>query len=276
MSNTTRGILLLVLLISMSPDRLHAEDSSATRRTIGSIFLDDVSIGVGDGVSFVTAPLRFTSSDWLVSAGVVGAIPILIAFDGKIQRSVQSSSTLSGWWDVPARYGAVNYGNLFAISLYGTGLLLDNDDIRITGRLLFETLTFAGASVIVARFAAGRNRPYDGNHHWDFKGFQWSWRAQSFPSGHTVVAVALSTVLAERIDTWWARVALYGLAALSAYERVHRGDHWMSDVVVGAGLSVAAAVHVLHRESERAGGRRMESRLHWQLTPGGVRLSLRL
>jgi undecaprenyl-diphosphatase len=60
----------------------------------------------------------------------------------------------------------------------------------------------------------------------------------SFPSGHSASAFAFATgVLRE-----WpaAGVPIAGLAGAVAYSRVHTGVHFPSDVVVGAGLGVAA------------------------------------
>src|SRR6476646_325353 len=60
----------------------------------------------------------------------------------------------------------------------------------------------------------------------------------SFPSGHSASAFAFATgVLRE-----WpaAGVPVAGLAGAVAYSRVHTGVHFPSDVVVGAGLGVAA------------------------------------
>lgn len=61
----------------------------------------------------------------------------------------------------------------------------------------------------------------------------------SFPSGHSASAFAFATSVARE---WPAvGVPLLGVAGSVAYSRVHNGVHYPSDVVVGAGLGVAAA-----------------------------------
>ena len=87
----------------------------------------------------------------------------------------------------------------------------------------------------------------------------------SFPSGHTVVAFSLSTVLAERIGNPWATAGLYGAATACAVSRVYRQEHWLSDIVLGAALSTAVS-HSLVQWYE--GGREpsLTSRLH--ILPG--------
>ncbi|MCY7363437.1 MAG: phosphatase PAP2 family protein, partial [Ignavibacteria bacterium] len=73
----------------------------------------------------------------------------------------------------------------------------------------------------------------------------------SFPSGHTTVAFAVSAVLAERINTWWARVGLYSLAAATAYSRIYDNKHWLSDVVLGSIIGFGSGYFTVHRENER-------------------------
>ena len=171
----------------------------------------------------------------------------------------------------------MTYANGFSIATYLTGLLIQDDDIRITGRLLFESLSFSGLAVISMRYIAARSRPPSGDGAWKFNGFTWDNEIQSFPSGHTTVAFAFSTVLAERIDNIWARVGFYGMASLTAYARVLNNKHWVSDVIIGAGLGLAGGLHVIEREKDRekasSGG---TSRLQVYPSVGGIRLVYRL
>lgn len=244
---------ILCWCLTLQP-AVQAQESTA--KSIGDILLDDVLIALDDGGSFVTAPLRFDTRDWVVTAGLAGATGALIAADADLKlrwgRATQQSLN-HDLWDIPTRYGIVEYANIVAVSTYALGLLGGNDGIRVTGRLLFESLAFAGGSVMVVRYIAGRSRPYGDNTPWDFNGFRWSNEFQSFPSGHTVVAFAMSTVLAERIDQLWARVFFYGMASLTAFARVHNNQHWVSDVFAGAVFGIAAGCHVVGREEARDG-----------------------
>ena len=65
----------------------------------------------------------------------------------------------------------------------------------------------------------------------------------SFPSGHAATAFAGATALARFLPR--RAVPLYLLAAAIAWSRVYVGVHYVSDVLVGAGLGVATTLLLL-------------------------------
>ena len=247
--------LFLIAFVLIPHEPATAGDSTQTGLSITAQFLDDVEIGLDDAGTFFTAPLRFTGGEWLYTGAVVAGTPLLMGLDETVQRKAgrNLTSSINGdFWDIPTRYGVVTYANVFSIATYATGLFIRNEDLRVSGRLMFEALSLAGVSVITIRYIAARSRPYSGDGPWKFHWFKWNNEIQSFPSGHTTVAFAFSTVLAERIDNIWARIAFYGMATLTAFARVYNNQHWMSDVIIGAGLGLAAGLHVVRRERERS------------------------
>ena len=46
-------------------------------------------------------------------------------------------------------------------------------------------------------------------------------------------------MLAERIDNIYASIGLYGLAGLTAYQRIYSDNHWISDIFLGAAAGIA-------------------------------------
>jgi undecaprenyl-diphosphatase len=68
--------------------------------------------------------------------------------------------------------------------------------------------------------------------------------SSSFPSGHTAAAVGFTTAAAT---VWPAAGAVCAVPTLAvAFERVHTGAHYPSDVAAGAAIGLAAAV-LTHR-----------------------------
>jgi membrane-associated phospholipid phosphatase len=145
----------------------------------------------------------------------------------------------------------VEYSNVLNVAVYAAGLFTENEHVRITGRIMLETITVSGLSALLLRYITGRERPPYTDDHLAFKWFGTTERFQAFPSGHAVVGCALSTVLAERIDTWWSRVFFYGIAGLSSYVRILNNQHWASDVFIGSILGFGAGYYMLNREENR-------------------------
>ncbi len=258
---------------------LYGGDSTATSSHRGT-FGNDVAAALHDAGTFFSAPLNFSNREWYYTASAAGATLFLMSVDSGIKNSVGSGARGSlngGFLDIPTRYGVVTYANLFAVATYATGWISGSDGIRVTGRLMFESLALSGITVITMRYIAGRARPYGENGPWDFRWFETRNASQAFPSGHTTVAFAFSTVLAERIDSFWARLGFYGMATLTAYARVYNHQHWSSDVVVAAGLGMLAGFHVV-REEERRSGETSSEASRLQVYPGlsGIRIEYNL
>jgi membrane-associated phospholipid phosphatase len=119
-------------------------------------------------------------------------------------------------------------------------------------------VAIAGGISTAAKFTVGRGRP-EGDDDADlFKPLSgWS----SFPSGHTAVAFAVATVIADETRDPWADAALYGAATLTAIARLNDDRHWTSDVLVGALVG-----HISARWVAQRGGFRIQ--------PAGVTMSL--
>lgn len=109
-------------------------------------------------------------------------------------------------------------------------------------------IALAGANLVVEALKrlTFRARP-DGEHR----------RSNaSFPSGHSGSAFALAAVLARR----WRRTAVpwFALATLVAFSRMYLNRHWLSDVVAGAAIGLAAAWAVYRWVPPRARHERPE------------------
>jgi membrane-associated phospholipid phosphatase len=76
------------------------------------------------------------------------------------------------------------------------------------------------------KFATRRPRPDASNNH-------------SLPSGHTAAAFATATVLQDHFG-WKVGVPAYGFGAYVAASRMSANKHYLSDVLLGAAIGVAA------------------------------------
>jgi membrane-associated phospholipid phosphatase len=177
---------------------------------------------------------------WWQGAIVLGGISGLMLLDGPTQRFAQDNRTRTGndlagglrHFGQPEVYGTITLG------LVGAGLITGNDAVTRAGGRLATTLALAGAASTVGKWAFGRPRPsqsLDADGYIPFSG------QQAMPSGHTTMAFALATSLADDIHSPVASVGLYTLATGVGWSRVNDNRHWLTDVAVGAVLGITSA-----------------------------------
>lgn len=123
----------------------------------------------------------------------------------------------------------------------------------IAGVFGFAFVSIGGTSLIanLAKGIIGRARPvlFDTDGALGFKLFAFSPEYASMPSGHAANIFAFATV----IGILWprARVPLYTLAAWIAASRVLVGQHYATDIVLGAMLGTAFPYFVRDRFAAR-------------------------
>jgi membrane-associated phospholipid phosphatase len=113
------------------------------------------------------------------------------------------------------------------------------------GSLLCLSGMASGLLCAMAKWGIGRTRPFKGIPSFALQPFRHGlvglFRAEnlSFPSGHTSLAFATAACLSSLMPRW--RMAFYGVALLTAAERVLQNSHYLGDVVAAAALGVLSA-----------------------------------
>jgi membrane-associated phospholipid phosphatase len=141
------------------------------------------------------------------------------------------------------------------VSLYGIGLIRRDSKMQKTALLAGEAVADAEILTTVLKDAAKRLRPAgvppDGNY-WDtwFDSSGSFLRGNgSFPSGHTIAAFAVATVVARGYRNHrWVPYAAYGLAAVVGFSRLTLSAHFTSDVFMGAALGYSISRFTVLRQ----------------------------
>lgn len=234
--------------------------SSASRWLIGTCALAVASVPapcradhlnlhtlLEDSKLYVTAPVRWDRKDWLYFGGALVAIGAAHEYDDSVRAHFTARSThpLDGKDPDGLRDAAPAVAVVVATWAYAT-LINDPDGYSEAGSML-EAGAFSVASSTLFKYAAGRLRPNETTEV-----DAWRRRGDSLPSTHVSAAFAIGTVLAESggDDYRWIRRTLgYGMAAATAYARLHGNTHWLSDTVTGAALGIATAHFVMNRRN---------------------------
>jgi membrane-associated phospholipid phosphatase len=159
------------------------------------------------------------------------------------KADVEVSQSISGWKDSPPVQALGWFGKMTdQPPLYAfIGGLAAAALIRQDARLLQSSARMLAAhwsgirAKNVVKNGIDRTRPrmlIDEGRYEAGKGTRPEKAFSSFPSGHTVGAVAIARVIAREYPQY--RLPAYGLATLAAFTRIAKCDHFLSDTVAGA------------------------------------------
>ena len=188
---------------------------------------------------------------WLAPIGLGAAA--LIATDQQTgDEMAESTSQLNASRIVS--YAGSTYGvGAVAGAFYVAGRAGHNPRARETGVLGAEALLDSAIVVTALKEITQRTRPSGGRSRSDF--FD---GGSSFPSGHSIEAWSLATVIAnEYHDHLPVQIAAYGIASAVSVSRFTGQKHYLSDVLVGSAMGYGIGRYVYrthHRTRSGPGG----------------------
>lgn len=204
---------------------------------------------------FVKTPLNWQGKDFLVLSAISAATFGLTYVDETIRKNVVESKyefnntyfELGRHWGEP--YMAPIIGTIFLIQ----GSAKTNKLNQRIGFEIIQSFTYTAFVTGVLKFSFGRARPYTNEDKHSFYPFSFgSDSCLSLPSGHSSLAVSLSTVLALNSKDNVTKVLAILPAVLTMTSRIVYNKHWLSDTFLGAsiGYFVAKYVHELHNDDK--------------------------
>jgi membrane-associated phospholipid phosphatase len=191
-----------------------------------------------------TFPARLVrGKDWIPTVAVIGATAGLIAFDSTEGAYFRRTSTFNGL-NSTFTSNATQIGMIVApVSLYGAGLILKDPKMKGTALLAGEAVGDAEILTTVLKDGFARVRPSAVSTNGNFSDTWFESKGNrlrgngSFPSGHTIAAVSIATIVARRYGNHrWVPYAAYGMAGLVAFSRLTLSAHFLSDVFMGGVL----------------------------------------
>ena len=246
-------ILLIVLTYPIQPQSNDPDSTKSYFESRISEIGNQINYSLDDGARLFERATNLDNTDLIYSAAFVLGTAASFSLDKELKNvsARNQNSTMNSVTDVGENYGNGLYSVLLSAGLFTTGLLTENKKIENTGRILFEALLVSGAAVQIIKIVSGRSRPFLDEGPFMFDLFKTDNPHNSFPSGHTVVAFATSSVLAASIKNTYASIALYSLAGLTAYQRIYSNNHWFSDTVLAAIIGTVVGNTLVKINEER-------------------------
>lgn len=221
---------------------------------------------VGDSLPPADPPGAITRVEVARFAGVaaLGGLAYLAddpVRDGLRGRSAESTGLLHGMNKFGYYYGEPGVAVL-GLAMWGAGLATQRPALAVSGFRAMEAVAVSGMVTVVLKELTGRARPdVPPNAKDDWQLSRTLGRSgndyKAMPSGHATVAFAFATAVtgavAERAPRHTRAVALttYGLATLTAWQRMYDDRHRLSDVTVGAGVGVVTALAITRWHATR-------------------------
>jgi membrane-associated phospholipid phosphatase len=239
-------LLLLGLLAGLSAPLV-------AQQTAREAFDADFGAFFEDGWSVASAPSRFGTRDWMFVALTAGATAAAFVIDDDVRDGMRALPLDD--WKLPLAVGEFYGGGIFSgglgLGLIGVSAITGDDDTRITGRMVLQSLVYSTTITVVLKALTGRSRPFTEEGKSMFRPLRIDNATLSFPSGHTTAAFALSSTLSRRIGSVPVSILLYSLATLTATQRIAFDQHWLSDTVLGAVIGGVVGIAVVRLEEER-------------------------
>jgi hypothetical protein len=187
-----------------------------------------------------------SAAQFLYLGGLAGASALLESDKEALRRDVLRSAFYrhSHWTQIGGTLGLTRAGYGAAAAFYLGGLAAGQLEVRRTGLLMAESLLLAQGVAGAVNFAVSEQRPRAGGAIRTFHG------GGSSVSIHMTNTMALARVLDHRLARFapadsrgrrlakiLGKVAIYGIPAVTGWQRLRSDQHYLWNVVLGAGLS---------------------------------------
>jgi len=174
---------------------------------------------------------------WIPTVVLLGVTAGLIATDHQTAPYFRHNDSFHTFNNVLSSIATASTTAAVPLGLYGAGALFKDSRLKQTALLAGEAAADTEILATVLKETTRRRRPADIQPGESYADSFYEGGGTSFPSGHSIVAFSIATVVARKYhDHKWVPFAAYGTAALIGFSRVSTSAHFVSDVFLGSAL----------------------------------------
>lgn len=273
-------LCLVLLTTTITAQAQIAQDTTQVKKELNAWGLLKYDLGsmLGGAGHAITGPLRWDGDDFLTAGGLVLGTALVYLADQEardyfVKQDKNAPQILKevGWY-----FGSPQNFYMVTGAFYGLGLVTKNQKIRKTAVLIITSSATAGFIQSLAKTAVGRARPDDTTGPFEFDFFSSQAKYHSFPSGHTVLSVSMAHSIAKQFDNIWLKIGIYSLGSIAPVSRLWDDAHWLTDILLGAALSIAVVDSVDNylNSKDRYPNAKRPNRITWRLQAGFGRIGL--
>ena len=152
-------------------------------------------------------------------------------------RNINPNPPSSNFWgNISSTTGIIAVGvpsSMLLVSIINHDKKLQKQSIVVLGSLAIATVTTQLLKQVV-----NRPRPYESYSDIYPDVYE---SGKSFPSGHTTIAFSTAASLTLITKKWYVAVPAFAWASSVAYSRMYLGQHYPSDLMMGAAIGTASA-----------------------------------
>jgi membrane-associated phospholipid phosphatase len=258
--------LTCILLIFFFTTQIFAQSVKINNDSLTNISSKPIWIGksfLQDQQHIWTSPFHIQAKDlcYLLPIAVIAGTTIV--YDEDIHRNIMQFKLDHSWVKdlspVFTNGGEIPVIGGISAAFYLGGLIFKDDKAMQTGAIAGYALVNSAVVVTVLKIIAGRQRPrVDATNTWhpfpeslkQFSGDSPDLYG-SFPSGHSIAAFTLATVIAQQYhETKLIPIIAYTFATGVALSRTTENAHWLSDVMIGSALGYGIGKYIAKRHSQ--------------------------
>ena len=210
---------------------------------------------IPDLAEYFSRPSHWEGGRWLELAGMTGGVLLTSELldepwkDTINKNNRRLAFPRTGF--VGNGWGDMSLSGPFMLGVYSYGRWTEDSRYTRAAFNMVQSVAYSGVAVTLLKIAFGRIRPDKA-----LEETSWFMGGNSFPSGHTSVAFAVSRSYLNSLDhpSLVTQGLFYGLATSTAFARTYDNRHWVSDVVAGALLGIFTADFVSDRNRKRQAG----------------------